>query len=82
MEVKKIFLKLKTYQQVYMLMRMTEKEKLTMQERGDDYSISLSRQKWEQAQRMGSSTLMKETALNKSGTTYMIYFLFYRLSQH
>lgn len=65
-----------------MLMRMTEKEKLTMQERGDDYSISLSRQKWEQAQKMGSSTLMKETALNKSGTTYMIYFLFYRLSQH
>lgn len=65
-----------------MLMRMTEKEKLTMQERGDDYSISLSRQKWEQAQRMGSSTLMKETALNKSGTTYMIYFLFYHLSQH
>lgn len=66
-----------------MLMRMTEKEKLMMQERGDDYrSTFLSGQKWERAQRIGSSAPMKETALNKSGTTYMIYFLFYHLSQH
>lgn len=64
-------------------MRMTEKEKLMMQERGDDYrSTSLSGQKWERAQRIGSSAPMKEIALNKSGTTYMIYFLFYHLSQH
>lgn len=56
-----------------MLRRMTKKEKLMIQERGDDSrSISLSRLKWNPAKRMGSSTPMKETDLNRSGTICMI----------